>query len=78
MSDVSPGWQAELDALRHEIDAIDQQVVDLLSKRQHQVEKVLSLKKAYNLQVYHPAREEDLISARREQATYRGTVPGLY
>ena len=75
MSDVSPGWQAELDALRHEIDAIDQQVVDLLSKRQHQVEKVLSLKKAYNLQVYHPAREEDLISARREQAATAGLCP---
>ena len=75
MSDVSHACQAELTGLRREIDAIDQQVVDLLSKRQKQVEHVVVLKKAHNLQVYHPAREEDLISARRQQAREAGLCP---
>jgi len=75
MSDISQEWQAELAELRNEIDAIDQQVVDLLSKRQKQVEHVVALKKAHNLQVYHPAREEDLISARRQQAKAAGLCP---
>ncbi|MBC2717213.1 MAG: bifunctional chorismate mutase/prephenate dehydrogenase [Desulfobacteraceae bacterium] len=75
MSDISQECQTELTGLRREIDAIDQQVVDLLSKRQKQVEHVVALKKAHNLQVYHPAREEDLISARRQQAREAGLCP---
>jgi chorismate mutase/prephenate dehydrogenase len=75
MSDTSNEWQADLSELRREIDAIDQQVVDLLSQRQKQVERVVALKKAHNLQVYHPAREEDLISARRQQAKEAGLCP---
>ena len=75
MSDISQHCQSDLSQLRREIDAIDQQVVDLLSKRQKQVEHVVALKKAHNLQVYHPAREEDLISARRQQAKEAGMCP---
>ncbi len=75
MSEISRECQAELAELRREIDAIDQQVVDLLSRRQKQVEHVVALKKAHNLQVYHPAREEDLISARRQQAREAGLCP---
>jgi chorismate mutase/prephenate dehydrogenase len=75
MSDISQECQAELAELRREIDVIDQQVVDLLSKRQKQVEHVVALKKKYNLQVYHPSREEDLISARRQQASEAGLYP---
>jgi chorismate mutase/prephenate dehydrogenase len=75
MSDISQACQDELAELRREIDAIDQQVVDLLSQRQKQVEHVVALKKAHNLQVYHPSREEDLISARRQQAKEAGLCP---
>ncbi len=75
MSVIPNACQAELTELRREIDAIDQQVVDLLSKRQKQVEHVVALKKAHNLQVYHPSREEDLISARRQQARDAGLCP---
>lgn len=75
MSDISRQWQTDLSRLRREIDSIDHQVVDLLSKRQKQVEHVVALKKAHNLQVYHPAREEDLISARRRQAKEAGLCP---
>jgi chorismate mutase/prephenate dehydrogenase len=75
MSDDKHPWQAELSALRDEIDAIDRKVVELLSLRKAQVDHVVELKKAHNLQVYHPAREEDLISARRRQATDAGLSP---
>lgn len=75
MSDNTQPWQQELTALRNEIDTIDQQVVELLSRRKAQVDHVVELKKAHNLQVYHPAREEDLISARRHQAKEAGLSP---
>ncbi|PIP37954.1 MAG: bifunctional chorismate mutase/prephenate dehydrogenase [Desulfobacterales bacterium CG23_combo_of_CG06-09_8_20_14_all_51_8] len=75
MSDVPHGCQEKLAAMRLEIDALDRQIVDLLARRQHQVEDVVALKKAHNLPVYHPAREEDLISARRDQAKAAGLCP---
>ncbi|GAB6098032.1 bifunctional chorismate mutase/prephenate dehydrogenase [Desulfatiferula olefinivorans] len=75
MSDDKHPWQAKLSALRDEIDAIDRKVVELLSLRKAQVDHVVELKKAHNLQVYHPAREEDLIWARRRQATDAGLSP---
>jgi len=59
----------ELEQLRLRLDAIDQQIVSLLSKRQAEVERVVQLKKAHNIPVYHPAREENLISQRRHQGS---------
>lgn len=55
----------QLDQLRRAIDAIDHDMVALLKERQEQVEKVLQLKKIHGLSVYHPAREENLISEKR-------------
>jgi chorismate mutase/prephenate dehydrogenase len=40
--------------------------VALLKERQEQVEKVLQLKKAHGISIYHPAREENLISEKRQ------------
>jgi len=57
-----------LDSLRRAIDDIDSRIVSLLSGRQKQVNRIVAVKKEHNLPVYHPAREEDLISARRRQA----------
>ena len=57
-----------LDSLRQAIDDIDSQIVSLLSSRQKQVNRIVAVKKEHNLPVYHPAREEDLISAMRKQA----------
>ena len=65
----------ELERLRLRIDAIDQQIVSLLSKRQAEVERVVQLKKAHNIPVYHPAREEDLLSHRRQQGSQAGLDP---
>lgn len=61
--------------LRQDIDAIDAQIVSLLADRQHVVRHVAALKKTHNLPVYHPAREEDLISRRRQQAKDTGLDP---
>jgi len=64
-----------LEDLREEIDRIDEQIVDLLAQRQGKVQNVVSLKKAAGMPVYHPSREEDLISRRREQAQQAGIEP---
>jgi chorismate mutase/prephenate dehydrogenase len=65
----------ELEHLRLKLDAIDQQIVSLLSKRQAEVERVFQLKKLHNIPVYHPAREENLISRRRNQGSKAGLDP---
>lgn len=67
--------EQKLEALRNKIDDIDRQIVSLLAKRQIEVEHVLALKKAHNLPVYHPAREENLISERRDQGSETGLDP---
>lgn len=61
-------FQDQLGRLREGIDLIDADILTLLSRRQAQVEKVVALKKAHAVPVYHPAREEDLISKLRIQA----------
>lgn len=65
----------KLEELRRELDAIDREIVSLLVKRQTEVERVVALKKAHNLPVYHPAREENLISGLRLQAGEAGIDP---
>jgi chorismate mutase / prephenate dehydrogenase len=67
--------KSALEQLRDEIDDIDRQMVSLLAKRQTVVEKVVGLKNAHNIPVYHPAREENLISKRRNQSRDIGLNP---
>lgn len=64
---VNDNVEQELEILRRQLDNIDREIVSLLGKRQAEVERIVSLKKAHNLPVYHPAREEDLLSQRRIQ-----------
>ncbi len=54
--------------LRDKIDSIDTQILSLLAQRQGIVDDVVKLKKKHSIPVYHPAREEDLISKLRMQA----------
>jgi chorismate mutase / prephenate dehydrogenase len=74
-----PGDEQEvtlrLERLRQEIDALDEQVVRLLGQRHARVQEVVSLKTAHRLPIYHPAREENLISQRRAQARQAGLDP---
>lgn len=74
-SRVSDDVKQELEILRRQLDNIDREIVSLLGKRQAEVERVVSLKKAHNLPVYHPAREEDLLSQRRIQGAEAGLDP---
>lgn len=67
--------QTALTAFRKKIDAIDEKIVASLAERQQVVDQVVALKKAHNLPVYHPAREEDLISKRRQQGAASGLDP---
>ena len=64
-----------LDDLREAIDSIDEQIVSLMAKRQKVVKRVTEIKKARNLPVYHPSREEDLITHRRSQGAETGLDP---
>ena len=75
MDHADDAYRSELERLRTEIDATDLKVVDLLAKRQEQVKQVMALKQAHQLPVYHPAREEDLLYARRRQARDAGVDP---
>ncbi len=75
MDDSRKDSSQELDGLRRQIDEIDEQLVQLLAERQKQVGRVVELKKRYSLPVYHPAREEDVITGRREQARRMGLNP---
>ena len=65
----------KLESLRQHIDTIDRQTVALLSKRQDQVEQIVAIKKKHNIPVYHPAREENLISQLRNQGRDAGLDP---
>ncbi|MCG8641187.1 MAG: bifunctional chorismate mutase/prephenate dehydrogenase [Desulfobacterales bacterium] len=61
-------FNEEILPLRNNIDQIDSKILSLLARRQEQVEQVVKLKKRHQIPVYHPAREEDLISKLRDQA----------
>jgi chorismate mutase/prephenate dehydrogenase len=64
-----------LEDLRREIDQTDRDMVALLTRRKALVGKVVEVKKQHDLPTHHPAREEDLISARRAQAAEAGLDP---
>jgi chorismate mutase / prephenate dehydrogenase len=64
-----------LESLRRKIDEIDLGIIKLLSDRQAQVDELVTFKKAHNLSVYHPAREEDMISERRAAGIKAGLDP---
>lgn len=61
--------------LRQQIDRLDRELVELLARRRRIVEEVVHVKQQHDLPTFHPAREEDLISARRAQALEAGLDP---
>ncbi len=75
LNPVDNSIKRELETLRRKLDIIDQKIVSLLAKRHAEVERVVALKKAHNLPVYHPAREENLISHCRNQGAEAGLDP---
>jgi chorismate mutase/prephenate dehydrogenase len=71
----SGSHSARLEHLREQIDRLDQQLVGLLAQRCRIVEQVVQVKQEHDLPTFHPAREENLISARRSQAVQAGLDP---
>lgn len=67
--------EKEIESIRDNIDTIDGKIVELLARRHTEVSKVLTLKKAHNQPAYHPAREEYLISDRRNRGQEAGLNP---
>jgi len=74
-SGAPSGPKPGLDHLREQIDSIDKQLVELLAQRRRVVQQVTEVKQQHDLPTFHPAREENLISARRAQATQAGLDP---
>ncbi|MCF8028491.1 MAG: bifunctional chorismate mutase/prephenate dehydrogenase [Desulfobacteraceae bacterium] len=68
-------YEQQLSQLRQNIDQTDEKIISLLARRQKQVEQIVEIKKKHHLPVYHPAREEDLISGRRDRARKAGLDP---
>ena len=64
-----------IEQLREQIDRLDRQLVGLLAQRRRVVEQIVQVKQQQDLPTFHPAREEDLISARRAQAAQAGLDP---
>ena len=58
----------DLSEIRQEIDAIDQQLVDLFCKRMNLSAQVADYKKANNLPIFVPARERAILQSVAEQA----------
>ena len=71
----APAHKAQLDQVRERIDSIDKQLVELLAQRRQVIQQVTEVKQQHELPTFHPAREENLISARRAQATQAGLDP---
>lgn len=68
MKENRSAFEKRVIPLREKIDEIDSKILSLLARRQAEVENVVQLKKKYHVPVYHPAREEDLISKLRDAA----------
>jgi len=67
----------DLTGYRQEIDEVDEQILDLLSKRQAIVIKMAHLKKASKVSAYQPQRHDFVISKQKASAIEHGLDPKL-
>jgi monofunctional chorismate mutase len=61
MTSVEPDWPGRLEQLREEIEAVDQQVIQLLSRRVELARAVGEAKRAAGRAVLDPAREAAVV-----------------
>lgn len=66
-----------LKELRTEIDALDQELLQLFAKRLALVKKVGEIKHKHGLPIYVPNREAEMLQARRQDAEKLGVPPDL-
>jgi chorismate mutase len=64
--------QEELEKLREKIDSIDDEIVNLLSKRMEIVKEVGKLKKEYQIDPLDVKRLEELIADKKQRAKVLG------
>ncbi|MGL4205438.1 MAG: bifunctional chorismate mutase/prephenate dehydrogenase [Aeromonadaceae bacterium] len=67
----------ELNALRDQIDEVDQQLVALLARRLELVAGVGEVKSRHGLPIYAPDREAAMLAKRRAEATAKGVPADL-
>ena len=71
----------DLDIVRHEIDQVDDQIVHLLEKRMHLVERVVAVKKSSGKQILDTKREELIFERVRnkvEDKRYQETIVAIF
>ena len=66
-----------LSKLRDKIDAVDQQIIDLLAERLRLVGEVGEVKAKHGLPIYVPEREAAMLAKRREEASSKGVPANL-
>jgi len=66
-----------LSKLRDQIDAVDQQIIDLLAERLRLVGEVGEVKTEHGLPIYVPEREAAMLAKRREEAEKKGVPANL-
>lgn len=66
-----------LSKLRDKIDAVDQQIIDLLAERLRLVGEVGEVKAKHGLPIYVPEREAAMLAKRREEASAKGVPANL-
>ena len=71
----------DLDIIRHEIDQVDDQIIHLLEKRMHLVERVVAVKKVSGKQILDTKREELIFERVRnkvEDKRYQETIVAIF
>lgn len=69
--------QEKLDDLRQMIDSLDAEVVDLIARRMHHIEKIAAIKGEHNISVYQPERWREILSQRLAQSEQLQLNPNL-
>ncbi len=67
----------QLEDLRDQIDAVDQQMISLLAQRLLLVEQVGEVKSEHGLPIYVPQREASMLASRRKEAQAQGVPAQL-
>jgi chorismate mutase/prephenate dehydrogenase len=75
--EAAGGPESPLGELRAQIDEVDEQLLDLLTRRLELVAEVGEVKGRHGLPIYAPEREASMIAAKRAMAQERGLSPDM-